>query len=99
MRFDLGGQIINPENDGGIKISFQSPAKKTTAWNERIPVLSIDVHFPHFIKVNARQNEKLGKIRRTKTFYTATQAKSSAKCSVKHVTNNSTQLKKCNTRR
>ena len=49
MKFHLGRQIISPENDGGIKICYQTPAKKTTAWNERMPVLSIEVPFPYFM--------------------------------------------------
>jgi len=102
MRFQLGEQMISPENDGGIQICYRSPAKKTTSWNERIPVLSIEV--PNTVPlhkglIDVRQNEKLARTRRTKPSYTATQAKSSAKCSVKHATNSSTPSKKCNTKR
>jgi len=52
MSFDLGGQVISPENDGGIQICYESPAKKTTTWKERIPILSIEVPntLPHFVK-------------------------------------------------
>ena len=43
MIFVLVGQIIRPENDGGIQICYRGPAKKTTLWNKNIPLLSIEV--------------------------------------------------------
>ena len=74
MSFNLAGQMVSPENDGGIQICYESSAKKTTAWNERIPVLSIEVPNPafsplHKALINVRQNEKLENIRRTDILY------------------------------